>query len=258
MVRLKERAVSKYWSNFQLQICTPYDDVGTSSQKCLLFVGGFYRTFVFEIPQLFKPAYKLVTTEFGSYQQPIRRSYGFSVGEESINVTYGIQPMHWIKDNAKDSDHSACWFFPWKETALVRWQFLNPRGEVDVDVKPPFSGEDIMAARNSVKKCKFKCLDSDNQELEVICHIEEMEWARGSGAFSWMSAFTAPLVKRRLELNFNKGHGKNKNTWKGGIIADSTPIKPLETVSEAFYDYATHHGFKDVRYYGDRDRWEIS
>lgn len=72
--------------------------------------------------------------------------------------------------------------------------------------------------RDSVPTQSFALEDYDGERNEVVTHIEEWEWRRGEKWCAWLG-YLAPKKKRRsLMLNFRNEVGREKGSWKGGLM----------------------------------------
>lgn len=227
-----------HW-RFALQVGNGYDD----ETQCWLEIAAFSYSLWFKIPKLFKPRLKLITTAHGSYQQAIRKQYGFSVDRDALHVYYGIQPGSWSRDDAENSDHSACYFIPWNETDRVRYDFLNLDGSLFRRVHDNPNGscrfDDIHCARADVPKVKFKFNDYDGEEIIATCYLNEMEWRYGTGFFRWVGWLRKSIIRRWLDLEFSSDIGHNKSSWKGGTVGHSVELLAGETPLQAFIRYGT-------------------
>lgn len=263
MIKLKEHAIRDNWS-FALSISNPWDDDPWDDKCCLLHIAFFKHSYWFKIPQLFKPKEKWVdlshydwaTERDGKkgYTDYIRRDYGFSVDKEALHIKYGIQPMSWSRDDPENSDHSKCYFIPWNQTRRVRYDIFDCDGNYHMSVNDKPNGaidfDAIHKARETVKKSKFKFNDFDGEEIIVTCYIEEMVWKYGTGLFKWVGWIRKPIIRRTLDLDFNKEIGYEKGSWKGGTTGHSVEIAVGESALSALQRYGSdvdsykHHGRK--------------
>lgn len=253
-------------NRFAFKIMNPYDDCGKENH-CLLHLAFFKHTFWFKIPRIFKPKQKWVDLDKCQWATPnadgkkgyiehIRKEYGFSVNSEALHLYYGIQPMSWSKDDQENSDHSKCYFIPWNETRRVRYDFFTPNHVYVTSANDNQNGslnfDAIRKAREIVPKVKFKFNDYDGEEIIVTCYIEEMEWRYGTGLFKWVGWIRKPIIRRTLDLSFNKEIGYRKGSWKGGTLEHSVEISKGETPFSALQRYGCDvESYKD---YGTKSR----
>lgn len=269
MIRLKS-CHTQDSNRFALSISNPYED-DHGPEKCNLNIALFKKSWWFEIPQLFKPIKKWVDLsdqEWASagkdgkkgYFSRIRREYGFSVDYEALLIRYGIQPGSWSRNDPKNSDHSLCYFIPWNETRRVRYEFFEelPDGEhvkvcsVSDNPNGSIRFDDIEEARSLVPKISFTFNDYDGEEIEATCYIEEMEWRYGVKMFKWVSLFRKPIIKKKLDISFNKEVGRQKGSWKGGTTAHAIVMLHGETAEQAFIRYGNQMNYE--KYHGDVQR----
>lgn len=90
--------------------------------------------------------------------------------------------------------------------------------------------------------------DFDGEMIVAICKIEEREWHKGTGWFSWLKYFSRPLIRRDLDMEFTKEVGPEKGSWKGGTIGHSVDMIQGDTPESAFRRYcATEHDARHSR-----------
>jgi hypothetical protein len=220
--------------------------------KSILHFALFGHSYWFDIPAIIKP--KQEWCEFMSegtprgYTKYIRREYGVSLTKEALFIRYGIQPGCWSKNDKKNSDHSNCYFLPWNETRRVRYDFFDRCGRIFRTVHDKPNGridfDSLNKAQEEVPKHIFTFNDFDGEEITVTCYEEEMEWHYGTGWFKWIEWFRKPIIKRRLDLSFDKEIGYEKGSWKGGTMGHSVDISYDELPIEALKRYGT-----EIEYY---------
>lgn len=264
MFKKTEHAIRDNWS-FGITIMNPFDDY--CDDHCLLHVEFFKNSIWYKIPKIFKPRKKWVDLTDRDWATPdkdghkgyfnnIRRKYGFSMTNENIFIYYGIQPMCWIANDPKNSDHTKLYNWPWNETRRVRYDFYDLNGNYFCSANDNENGsvnfKSIEDARNMVPKVKFKFNDFDGEEIIAECYIEEMEWRYGTGLFKWLRYIRKPIIRRTLDLSFNQEIGYEKGSWKGGTIGHAIDLLPNEEPIEAFLRY----GSADDRYknHGTKNR----
>jgi hypothetical protein len=266
MFKLKEYSTDGY-ANFALQIQNPWEEERWEAKHCLLNIALFKHSWWFKIPQLFKPRERWIdlsdkdwATEGldgrKGYTESIRKQYGFSANGEAIHVYYGIQPGSWSSRDPENSDHTKVFWVGWNYTDRVRYDFYDLDGNKVASANDNKNGScnfnAIESARNMVPKIKFKFKDYDGEENTATCYIEEMEWRHGRGIFKWVRLFRKPIIRRRLDINFEKETGYEKGSWKGGTMGTSTDIAVGESPLEAFTRYGTSED--RFKYHGMRNR----
>lgn len=263
--RIREKGKNNY-SLFAFSIRSMDDeDYYSTDPHNILHIAllGYY--WYINIPEIIRPRLNWVDTSHyewakanpdgtKGYWNAIERRYGCTFMEDAVHVYYGIQPMQWSSTDKKNSDHTKVLFYPWKETNRVRYSFHNPDGSLFTtlyETNGRIAFDAIELAQKSVPKIEFRFKDFDGEEIEATCHITEMEWQYGIGMFSWIRHLRKPIIRRLLELNFNKEVGYDKGGWKGGTLGHSIEILPHETAEEAFrrygrsYDRYRNHGTKN-------------
>ena len=84
--------------------------------------------------------------------------------------------------------------------------------------------------------------------IVATCSIEEHEWHRGEGWFSWLRFFYPKKIRRSLDLKFSAEVGPEKGSWKGGTIGHGIEMMAGETPRKAFERYcAKEHDARQGR-----------
>ena len=84
----------------------------------------------------------------------------------------------------------------------------------------------------------FLLKDYDGEEILATTHFETRRWTKGTGWFTWLRFFCPDMVRRTLQIDFDKEVGKDKGSYKGGILG--TGIETLndqETEESALQRY---------------------
>lgn len=205
--------------------------------------------FSLKLPRLFSPEKIKVeytstaATEKNWYWKSHEREYGISFAEGHMSVQYGRQT-----DTDTTTQQWSC-FLPWKSWRLVRHTLY------DADANPFWSQygkgpwDTLNAMRTACEKVTFSFIDFDGEEIEATTMIEEREWHRGEGWFTWLSHIYRPKIRRSLNIDFSKEVGKGKGSWKGGTTGHGIElIHPAESHEHAFRRYCDKYNltFKNV------------
>lgn len=259
MIKLKEFCVHKDWK-FSLSLQSAYEFY--KNEPNLLNISFFNFSYWFEVPQIIKP--KSVWVDLSQYEwapcsgyiDHIRREYGFSYTEDYLHLRYGIQPGRWINGDPKNSDHSKCLAFPWKEQWRCYVDFLNPDGTLFKRYFDKKSGaldfDSLQAIQNVVPKVIIKFTDFDGEEITATCHLEESKYRIGTSWMKWLGYILKPKFYRRIDFSFNKEVGRGKSSWKGGTMSHSETIGTKESILEAFTRYGTSMSYE--KNYGNVNR----
>ena len=212
--------------------------------------GGRWRmTAVLEPEWGDRPTRRLRLTAFGhtllvrlpAVPRTIRnREYGFNYFDGYLQVFYGRQ--------TDDRKTSRMWskFLPWTQWRHVRYSLYGLDGELyrhefDRDHRP--SGDPLkdirerLAAKDACPSRTFAFDDFDGQPLTARTLIEEREWLFGMGWFRWLSVFRRPMIRRSLDIEFSGETGRQKGSWKGGLVGHGIDMLPGETHEAAFRRY---------------------
>lgn len=164
------------------------------------------------------------------------REFGAYTAEGALHVHYGAQT------HDSRTDHSRCFFFPWRSWRIIRHSLYGSDGEhfADLECVAPFSSDDWKDRHRLQDECptvSFDFLDFDGEQITAKTKIEEREWKLGEGRWRWLSAFCRNKVSRALDLAFSAEVGQRKGSWKGGTLGHSIEMRPGETHEQAFRRY---------------------
>jgi len=70
------------------------------------------------------------------------------------------------------------------------------------------------------KETKREISIYDGEVIPTIIYVEEREWRRKW--LKWTSLFSK--INRTIDVHFSKECGKEKRSWKGGVIGCSYPL----------------------------------
>lgn len=195
------------------------EDSGASIKICV----GHY-ILILSIPQFFFPTKKKIIAHSCVIEE--ERKFGFSYSENYLLSYIGA------------GERSAIWwFFPWKKWRHIRHSFYGLDGShfsTHVTKKGTFNP---IYRKEQPPSVSFNFKDFDGESLTAITQIEEREWHRGVGFFSWLSFFYSPKIERSLQIEFSGETGPRKRSWKGGIISCGIEMLPGELHTEAFKRY---------------------
>lgn len=133
-------------------------------------------------------------------------------------------------------------FLPWTQQRLFEKVLIdanteqpyyismaNKKGHVDFN--------DWYKQKEAMPKRLYQLLDYDGAEITAEVFASEMTYLRGTGSFHWVSWFTKPIVYRHIDISFSAEVGRQKGSWKGGILGTSYPIPMGQTADQAMRLY---------------------
>lgn len=225
---------------------------------CSVRFQAFGTTIICELPQVIKPWRRWVDTSHygwstnpaGGYWDQYPREYGFSLSDGYLSVKRGAQ--------THDSDTTQSWgyFLPWKQWRCIAHRRYGADGTFHADMEA-FRGIGLDQARweaqrrveDATPTLSFAFDDYDGERNSVVTHIEEWEWRLGEKWCSWVG-YLAPKKRRRsLMLNFAAEVGREKGSWKGGVMGTSIDMLPGENAESAFRRYCEkEHRAKSGKY----------
>lgn len=186
------------------------------------------------------------------FRMPSCREYSVSLSGEGkydhLQVNYGMRSW----DSATEQRWG--YFLPWMQWRMVRHTLHNLDGSIFFTEKKGHWDE-YWKAKESVPTVKFEFMDSDGEVIVATCYIEEREWHRGEKWFAWLKHFYKPMVSRSLDMSFSKEVGKEKGSWKGGVVGTSIEMIPGENPESAFKrfcdkDHRSKHGTYELKFIG--------
>ncbi len=227
--------LARWKNNIRFEICGGNN--GDPENFILIVLLGW--ALRIQIPALIKP--------FGKYKEH-RREYGVSLCKESgkcynfLTIRYGPQTNDGL------TTKSWSYFLPWTEKRHVRTSLYDPDGSHFYDeIKGKW--DEFYQKKQECPSSKFEFKDYDGEIIEATCIIEEREWHHGEGWFKWMHLFIKPVVRRSLDIKFNKEVGREKGSWKGGTIGHGIDMMPGESPENSFRRYCDQeHSSKSGKY----------
>lgn len=170
-----------------------------------------------------------------TYFEIFPNEYGFSLYEDGISFRYGPQT------HDSTTTKSKYYRIPW-----LSWRFHAHR-ILDLDqnvifemIEGPnrrFSREKqrkLEQARKTVSKAKFSFADYDEELIFAECYIEEREWRFGESWCWWLQLFKKPIIRREMNIEYDREVGSRKGSWKGGTIGTSCNINQDQAPTDAF------------------------
>lgn len=232
--------------NFGMYI-TSRDDEREYAQICLNWKNKYK---YIKIPEIIKP--KMITVEnyymqekYGKTRQTlIEQRYGFMVFEECFWIMYGNHT------HDSSTEQQQTFNIGWRDYTHVRWSGYDPQHNLVGHFElggGKWDYSHIEALRETIPKIQIQFKDFDGEEIIATCYIEEREWHKGRGLFAWLKYFNQPLIRRSIDITFNKETGKRKGSWKGGTIGCGEDMSSTETIFEAFSRHAAKHNFTDLK-----------
>lgn len=216
---------------------------GDDYPGCKLTVAFWRWLIVFNLPPIIKPDVFKVRGQY-NYDELIERRYGVYLFENHFNICYGRGDANHHRKEFGEEQRWSC-FLPWNEWRHVRHSLYGLDGEhifsqFDKD-KIPNRYDAFRAEEEKTPKRVFKFLDYDGEEIEATTYIEEREWHRGEKWCKWLSLFFKPMIRRSLDVQFNKETGPRKGSWKGGTIGHGIDMDPGELHESAFRRYCQNY-----------------
>jgi len=180
------------------------------------------------------------------YWEVHEREYGFTTFEGSLHVHYGPQT------HDSTTTKSKVWFYPWRETKLIRHSWFGQDGKhvVTMDLgrgpkSDPLKQIDLeRKIRDVVPAPRFVFRDFDGEMLVATTQLEEMEWQYGTKRWSWLRHFRRNRIRRSLDLSFSGEVGRRKGSWKGGTVGHSIELRPGELHESGFHRYCIENGLE--------------
>lgn len=226
---------------------------GGDGGRCSLRLSARKATLIIALPNIVRPWREKVfpnwdaaTVErFGRdwYWRVDPRRYGFSLNDGHLSVYFGRE----THDSSTDQNWGC--FLPWTQWRHVRHSLYRLDG-AHFWTEPKGAGWDAYwGAKEACPRAAFAFDDFDGQRLTATTRIEEREWHFGTGWFKWLSWFRRPKISRSLDIEFSDETGRDKGSWKGGVIGTSIEMLPGELHEAAFRRFcAEEHRAKAGRY----------
>lgn len=172
------------------------------------------------------------------YWEVYPREIGFIFHEDSLHTYWGVQNHSW---GGPDGSKSKCFFYPWKQTRIVRHQWLGLDGKFFADV--PDGWEDRVHVEESVPSRRFVFRDYDGEFIVATIKLGVAEHALGRKGWSWLSLFVPNKVYRSFDIRFSSEVGPEKGSWKGGTVGHSISSDDESELHEAaFKRYCLERG----------------
>lgn len=164
------------------------------------------------------------------------RRYGISKHENHVSLYYGRQ------SGCSNEDKTKGWFLPWGEWQIEYVSYHHADGTLHakqhhVKGRIVESYDEMRKKKEELNKLTVTVKDYDNQIIQAHLHIEERKWNKGRGSFAWLKYFVKPMVRRVLQIEFDKEVGTRKGSWKGGLLGTSIDLEPGEESHQAFIRY---------------------
>lgn len=202
-----------------------------------------------KLPQIIKPTTKkVIATTWNEetvkrigrnwYEEKVEREYSIAWSGDHVSIHYGALT------HDSETDKYKGFFIPWIQYRFVRLSYYNSDGKLLFN--EPKKHHWGIFFDTLVPKSKFNLIDFDGEEIEATVHTLEREWRKGEGYFKWISLFYKPIIRRCIEINFNKEVGEEKGSWKGGTIGHSIELLKDEMQDGAMKRYCEKHNLKFV------------
>lgn len=186
-----------------------------------------------KLPVFFKPTWR-TTQEFeGCLPLSIAQSreYGVTFGDNFLNIKKGLR-----KTNGGYPSVSQVFIdYPWAIDTFIGYNHYNEHWELTKKTTNVFLSETV------IPKIKLKFLDFDGEEIEAEVNIVERVYTLFSGPLTKLGKLFPKVKYPSLEINFSKETGRQKGSYKGGILGHSTYIAKGESIEDAFKRYCVKH-----------------
>lgn len=174
------------------------------------------------------------------YFEYTHKEYGFIALDESISVSYGVQPKYdsWTAgSNVKSRRRS--FSIPWRSYHLTMNRLYDGEGKLvwssTFDKKDSQRNRDeVDLTRANMQYRGFLVRDADGTVVRALVHVTEMQWRRGYGRLQWMWGFLPGIHRKSIEIEFQQEMGPRKGSWKGGLIALGFEMLQDESITDAF------------------------
>jgi len=144
--------------------------------------------------------------------------WGFSIFGNSLWIYSGG------KGNLNGGNNIWSWSFPFVTTVWIATSYLTEENKWDFETDYPLKKGMLhkaktFANKGSVKKFwEYNYTDSFDQEIiPTTIHLKKMEWR--PKWLTWTKLFNK--TRTFIEVSFSKECGKDKGSWKGGVLGCS-------------------------------------
>lgn len=227
--------VKDIWSPFgvTLNSCNPYaTDVERDYNYLKIYAFGYM--LIVLLPNILK-------TYTDESNRKYDRSYGFLYNDGSLTLNYGIQ-----KD-LPEGKHKTI-FFPWRKTRIERITYIGRHGLPICVIMNPDTLRGSNKKLADIHKGKFLLQDFDGTEVVARTMIEEVVRKVGVGKYKWLSWFFRDKIYRYLNIEFDKAIGKEKESWKGGIIYATYCLEKEKTHLEGILSFCIKENRRHIRF----------
>lgn len=247
--------IGKWRGRFGATLSSDVEEEGP--RRCQMLLTGFGWALRIQLPNFIKPmrirheahwdAETVKRLGRNYYFETFPREFGFSLSNMGNGYDF-LQVFHGPRTHDSDTDKTWCCHLPWKQWTNVRRSVYTPDGtHYATEVRGEFF--EFMRIKEKCPVVHFGFEDYDGEMIVATCMIEEMEWHRGEGWFSWLRWFYPAKIRRSLDLQFSAEVGPEKGSWKGGTIGHGIDMLKGETPRRAFERYcAKDHERKGRKY----------
>lgn len=244
MIKLKKYSKDSFKA-LSLLIQTPHED--EPQDHTLLNIALVKWSWWFKIPKIIKPKEEWIEFDrpnrqgLTGYTKYTQKSYGFIFTEAGVHLRYGIQTGEYHSKNPELSDRAKVFWYPWENT-LVRWDLLNPEGELywrnsyGKDATKALYWDEILRGGHESKAVRYVDLehttkDGRVQKARIRLAGEEMEYR--PKCTKRLPIFRT--VYRNVDCSSNIELGERAGAWKGGLMGWSCRWEPGESLEDAFW-----------------------
>jgi len=149
-----------------------------------------------------------------SYNIVHPKKYGFYIFENNhFVINYGVSVFNEGLRNTIKSKEWSC-FLPWTEWKFIRHTIYDIDGAV-YRTRPGYNkytaDDDFDRMEDGCELLYFRFIHGDGEDGIASAYIDEREWTKGIGLFSFIKYFIPNRISRSIECNFEFGIGSHRN-----------------------------------------------
>lgn len=218
---------------------------GYSEQRNSIQIRAFGKVLRMWVPNILKP--------YGERYDTHPVTYGVSLSDMGNGYDF-LQVFLGPQTHDSLTTKSWCRFIPWKQWNFVRHSIYTPDGS-HFATEEKGKWKEFYKLKDECPKSHFGFEDFDGDMRIASCIIEEREWHKGDGWFSWLRYLSKPKVSRSIWFEFDAEVGPEKGSWKGGTIATGMDMLPNGDPESTFRrwcerEHRSKHKSYKVRFIG--------
>lgn len=168
----------------------------------------------------------------------VSRRYGIRYSGANLVFYYGCQNDY---DSSGVKEKRKSIFLPWKQIRTSRLQLFTMDDVLYYDhhvARHNFM--EFQKKIDEIPKRLSLAKDHDGEEILVTSYAEFHEWKRGRDGFEWVGSFYPAQSEKKVYFKFDKQIGREKRSWKGGLVGCSVEMlegeHPMDTFHRFFAD----------------------